>query len=341
MQGKRSVTLNDVAAEAGVSNATVSRFVNGKTFIAEDKARLIEDAIKKLGYKPNRIARNLKLSRAMQVMIVVPDIKNPYYAQMYATVQQLAYKKNYSVILFNTDEEAKNELDAIQLANELGCDGLIFCSTFDNDKIIHSLKGLTIPVVTSNTFGSMLFDTVHGIKSGQGVYIGTRHLIDYGHTRIGYAGGKIGSILNDRRLSGYKRAAEEAGLPARADYVFAKSFDVEGGFYAGEYFNSLSQPPTAIACANDMIAIGVMQYYTREGKSVPGDVSVVGMDNIQIAEFFKPALTTVTNDSREFARNAMELLFSRIEGIYDGPPREACCGRELIVRQSTARFNGK
>ena len=335
MQGKKAVTINDVARVAGVSNATVSRYINNKTFVTGEKAEKIERAIEELAYRPNRIARGLKLQRAMQIMVVVPDIRNPYYAGIYATVQQLANDKGFTAILFNTNEEEKKELEAVRLVTELGCDGLIFCSTSDDEEIIRQLMSLPIAVVTSNTFGAMIFDTVHGIRRGQGVYLGTSHLIDYKHVRIAYAGGTPNSILNKRRLSGYERAMNEHGLPIRKEYEFAGAFTVQGGIAAGEYFSSLPEMPTAVACANDMIAIGLMQYFQRNGIQVPDDVSVVGMDNIEYAEYFNPSITTVTNDSGEFAEKAMSLLFSRIDGSYTGDPRECLCDRRLIVRNST------
>ncbi len=127
----------------------------------------------------------------------------------------------------------------------------------------------------------------------------------------------------------------EHGLPIRKEYEFAGAFTVQGGIAAGEYFSSLPEMPTAVACANDMIAIGLMQYFQRNGIQVPDDVSVVGMDNIEYAEYFNPSITTVTNDSGEFAEKAMSLLFSRIDGSYTGDPRECLCDRRLIVRNST------
>ena len=156
MQGKKAVTINDVARVAGVSNATVSRYINNKTFVTGEKAEKIERAIEELAYRPNRIARGLKLQRAMQIMVVVPDIRNPYYAGIYATVQRLANDKGFTAILFNTNEEEKKELEAVRLVTELGCDGLIFCSTSDDEEIIRQLMSLPIAVVSEtvrNRFG--------------------------------------------------------------------------------------------------------------------------------------------------------------------------------------------
>lgn len=339
MKSRKSLTINDVARVAGVSNATVSRYINNKDCVTVRTGKKIEEAIKMLQYRPNRTARSLKTNRAMQIMMIVPDIKNPYYANMYNTVQQIAYKQNYSVILFSTDQEAKKEIDAINLVKELRCDGLIFCSIYDNEKVLAELQNLDVPIVTSNTFGKLIFDTVHGIKRGQGVYIGTRHLLEYGHRRIGYAGGNPDSILNMRRESGYKEALKEFGIPIDEELMYSTSFDIHGGFMAGKYFAGLKEKPTAIACANDMIALGIIQHFNRVGISVPDDISIVGMDNVEFTEYFKPAITTVSNDSSEFATKAMQLLLSRMSGEYAGPPREAVCERKLLIRQTVKRLN--
>ena len=330
--------MNDIAKEAGVSVATVSRYINNDTFVDEEKALKIEEAIKKYNYVPNRIARGLKMRRTMQIMLVVPDIKNPYYAKMYDVVQSIAYNEKYTVLLFNTNEDPTNEINAIRLISELNCDGIIFCSTSDNQEIIDALSKLNKPIVCSSSFDKKLFDTVHGVKPGQGVYLGTTHLISKGHKKIAFAGGNPKSILNNRRYSGYKRALEENNISINENYYFSKSFTLEGGYQAGEYFASLKDRPTAIACANDMIAIGIMQYFSSVGIEVPKDISIVGMDDIAMSEIVKPSLTTVKNDSSEFAEKAIKLLFERMSGEYQGSAREEFCKRLLIERNTVQKI---
>lgn len=335
---KKSITMNDIAREAGVSVATVSRFINHEVYVGEEKAKRIKEAIEKFHYMPNRFARGLKTSRSMQIMLIVPDIKNPYYAKLYDVLQSIAHAEGYVVILFNTNESEAEEIHAIKLVSELNCDGVVFCSVSDDREIIESLKQLNKPVVASSGFDNKIFDTVHGIKPGQGVYLATSHLLENGHRKVAFAGGNPKSILNERRLSGYRRAIAEYGVEGREEYCFSDSFTLEGGYRAGEYFVSLSDRPTAIACANDMIAIGIIQYFQTAGIEVPQDVSVVGMDNIAMSEIVKPALTTVINDSAEFAEKAARLLFDRILYDYDGSAREAFCERELVERDSVRRI---
>lgn len=337
-KSKKSITMNDIAREAGVSVATVSRYINNDMFVSEEKVARIREAIAKFNYVPNRCARGLKTNRAMQITLIVPDIKNPYYARLYDVLQSIAHKEKYLVVLYNTNEDEANEFKAIDWVSGLNCDGIVFCSVSNNREIIARLQALNKPVVASSSFGYHVFDTVHGIRPGQGCYLGTRHLIENGHRRIGFAGGNPNSVLNERRYSGYKRALKEFGSEADERLCYSGSFTLEGGYLAGEYFSKLKKRPTAIVCANDMIAIGLMQYFNKVGIEIPNDISVVGMDNITMSEIVKPALTTVTNDSAEFAEKAAELLFDRILRGYEGEARERFCGRTLVERESVKRI---
>lgn len=330
--------MNDIAREAGVSVATVSRYINNENAVRAEKAERIRNVIEELHFTPNRYARGLKTNRAMQIMLIVPDIKNPYYARLYDVLQNIAHREKYIVILFNTNEEEANEFRAIELLSEINCDGVIFCSVSDKPEIIERLRALNKPVVASSSFESRCFDTVHGMLPGQGVYLGTKCLLDNGHRRIGFAGGNPKSILNDRRHSGYKRALEEYGITADERYCFSHSFTLEGGYRAGEYFAKHIGEISAVACANDMIAIGMMQYFDKVGVKVPSDISIVGMDNIDMSEMVRPALTTVTNNSEEFAEKAADLLFDRVLRGYESEPREVFCGRTLVERETVLRL---
>lgn len=334
MKIKESVTLNDVARLANVSNATVSRYLNKTTGVDAKKADIIEDAIKTLGFRINRNARMLKTNRSMQIMMIVPDIENPFYSVAYKIIQEIALKKNFTVMLYNTNSVEKNELNAIEMAYELNCDGMIFCSTYDYPSVFEALKTFDKPIVASNSFDQLYFDTVHSIK-GQGIYTTTSYLIKCGHKKIAYIGGDEKSILNQRRQGGYLRALEEVGIEVNKDYIFCNEFNMEGGYKAITHFMSLPDRPTGIACANDLIAMGAIQAAVNSGVSVPNDLSVCGMDNIEYSKLCIPPITTVTNNSSEFAVNCMELLYSRITEEYVGLPRELLNSRQLIVRGST------
>ncbi|MDR0856348.1 MAG: LacI family transcriptional regulator [Clostridiales bacterium] len=332
----KQVTINDVARRAQVSNATVSRYINKSPAVAESKAAAIEEAIAALGFHLNRTARVLKMQRSMQIMMVVPDIANPFYSAAYKVLQSLAMQSGYTVVLYNTNDSESEEYAAIEMAHGMNTDGLVFCSTYDHPHIFDALESLERPVVASNSFGRLQFDTIHSIK-GQGLYVTTRYLLELGHRAVAYAGGNEKSTLNARRLEGYLRAMDEFGLTPPPTHRFHAEFNMEGGYRAAQHFLSLEKRPTAIACANDLIALGLIQTLIGSGVRVPDDISVTGMDNIEFARLSMPPITTVTNDSREFAENCLKLLFSRIDGGYTGPPREYLTSRKLIVRSSSLK----
>lgn len=334
MQNNKKSTIRDVAELANVSVATVSRYLHASTAVADETKERIAKAITALLYTPDRIAQSLKSGRTYQIMHVVPDITNPYYARMYCAVQKLAIQQGYSVMLYNTAELENNELMAVQLCSNRDVDGLFFCSVNKSDEVFAKLKSLNKPVVTNTRFDEMVFDTIYS-PGGHGIYIAAKHLIELGHREIAYAGGLAASNVNIRRRSGFQKAMHEAGIQTHPDYFFEIDFTMNGGFRAGIYFSGLNPRPTAICCANDMIALGVLQAMNEKGIRVPEDMSLTGEDNIEYVRICRPGLTTVHNPSSFVAEQAMKMLIERIEEKCVGAPREVICSRELIIRNST------
>jgi LacI family transcriptional regulator len=328
----RKATIRDVAREAGVAISTISRFLNRSGYVDEETGRRI--AIRMLDYVPTRAAQILKSRKSRQVMLIVPDIGNPFYSEMAKVVQAAARDKGYAVILYNTNESASEELDAVRTAQSSQSDGLILCSINANDEIIQALLAAGITTVMANSSGKCPFDTVHGVK-GAGTYIAARHLLDLGHRRIAFAGGPSGSETEIRRKHGWLQAMAESGLSCDKSMCCEKGFSEEAGYEAGIYFSTLTDLPTAICCANDLIALGVLDALAERGIGVPESISVTGMDNIPFSHLSHPPLTTVTNDSMVFGQNVSRLLFDRLEG-YAGAPREMIVPRVLVPRASTS-----
>ena len=329
----RAVTMHDIAREAGVSVATVSRFINNEGAVGEEKSRRIRAAIEKFDYTPNRFAKGLKISRSMQIMLIVPDIKNPYYARLYDVLQSIAHREKYVVILYNTNESEENEFNALRLVAELGCDGVVFCSVSDGEEILKSLQKLHRPIVSSSGFDRKLFDTVHGVKPGQGVYLGTRYLLENGHQKVAFAGGNPRSVLNDRRMSGYRRAMQEAGLPVRTEDMCVSGFRMEEG-YARAKDLLQARHPDGIFCATDAIAIGAMQACRELGLRVGEDVLIAGVGDTTLGQVTATPLTTAhlhyKTSGQEAAQLLLRLLSSQGAGV-----RNVCLGYEIMERAST------
>jgi len=337
LNGKKH-TIRDIAKEAGVSIATVSRFLNGSGYVDSETRNKLEYITNKFNYKPSRAAQSLKTGKSRQIMLVVPDICNPFYSTMAKTVQFLAKEKGYIVTLYNTNEIISEEISSIKASSQICAEGIILCSIYIRDEVIEELEQSGIHAVVANSYEKTAFDSVHGLRGG-GTYLAAKHLINLGHRRIAFAGGPKDSAIESSRYYGYLRALSEADLETDHRYCFEMGFSEESGYKAGKYFSALIPAPTAVCCANDLIALGLLTAFNESGIRVPEDLSVTGMDNIPFTNVSRPRLTTVTNDSSAFAESAVRLLFDRIQGSYWGPPREVVIPRQLIVRDSTSRIS--
>jgi DNA-binding LacI/PurR family transcriptional regulator len=331
---KNSPTIRDIAKEAGVSIATISRYLNKSGYVDIQTLERIEEVITRFNYIPSRMAQSLKTRKSRQLMLIVPDISNPFYSTMAKTVQALAKEKNYTLTLYNTNEDPREEIDSIRTAVEIHAEGIILGSIHVRDEVIDELQKTRIAAVVVNSYEKCPFDAVHGVR-GEGTYLSARHLIGLGHMKIAFAGGPTDSAIASSRRFGYRKAIEEAGIPLQEDYCFEMGFSENAGYKAGKYFSTLNTRPTAVCCANDLIALGVLAAFNEAGIRVPEEISLTGMDNISVTNLTRPRLTTVTNDSDEFARSAVRLLFERIDKTYCDLPREVLVSRQLIVRDST------
>lgn len=336
---KKTATIKDIAKRAGVSVATVSRYLNESGYVEESTKEKIAEVIKKLDYRPNRLAQGLKTRASKNVVLIVPDIQNPFYSTMAVTAQQLLRKNGYTVTLFNTYGDTKLELDSIHTVQDIGADGIIYASTSMNHDCAKALKKIDLPIVAVNVSETGFWDIVEG-DAGESTWLSTKHLIEMGHTRIAFAGAALNDSSIRNRKKGYIRAMEEAGLPVCEEYIFemGQILNSDAGIKAGYYFSALPERPTAICCSNDLLALGVYQAFYQLDIKIPEDISVTGVDDIMYANLCNPRLTTVTNDSEEYAKVAVQALLERIEKQCSTEGREYKIDRHLVVRDSVKRY---
>lgn len=337
----RKATIKDIAIQSGVSTATVSRYINKSSYVDPETAQKIQSVISLLDYKPNMVAQSLKTNKSRSILLIVPDVSNPFYSSMAKTVQGRAKKENFNITLFNTNEEdafeLSEEIKAIRLAVQMNACGIIMASIDVKEKVVEELQKADIPTIVVNSYDSCAYDSVHG-KRNQSTYLATKHLIDFGHKRIAYTGGTKKSVIGRSRQNGYLAAMKESNYAVEENLIYETGFSVNSGYEAGRYFAGVTPLPTAICCANDLVAMGLMAALRDFGISIPEQISVTGMDDIPFAVLCAPRLTTVTNDSTKFANAAVDMLFERIHGEYEGAPREVEVNRELIIRESTRRI---
>lgn len=335
MHQNNKVTLRDVSRKSGVSISTISRYMNSSGYVDANTAQIIQKTIDELNYKPNKFAKSLKTDMSQQIALIIPDIINPYYASIFSRIHELAAKDGYTVIL---QEASNNEMKNIDYVDELGVDGIIFCSIYKSSANIERLMNVGKPVVINEEYDTLIFDTLCS-EYGKGIYLAAEHLIHYGHKKIGYVGGMEKSSINERRKAGFIRALQKNDLPVNQDWIFEMDFTMNAGYKAGMYFAGLDERPTAICAANDIIAMGLLMAFNEKGIKIPEDISITGEDNIEFAKICRPTLTTIDNSSIFFANNAYEMLMDRIKKKYDGEPRKVICPRSLIVRESTKKID--
>lgn len=337
---KRRVTLIDVAKRAGVSRQTVSRVLNGDPHVAEETRRRVEEAIRALGYRPNRAARSLARGQTNTIAVVVPYtaeylFSDPHLLRFIAGVDQEANQRDF--VLLVSSAKSPHDLSAYERVAQLGgVDGIIVVETVPTAAGLDLLLQHGHPCVVLG-YGLRGADCycVHADDFG-GARLGTLHLLSLGHRRIGVISGPDETVVAiEARLQGVRRTLAEHGYRLPDEYVVAGDFTPESGYEAARRLMSLPAPPTAIFALNDRMAIGAIRYLKEAGYRVPQDVSVIGFDDVPLAELFDPPLTTIRQPALEMGQQAARVLFDLIRG-YAPATRTLVLPVDLIVRKSTA-----
>ena len=330
----KSLTISDVALAAHVSKATVSRYLNKSGYVSKESAQAIANVLSEMKYHPNTFARSLRSKKRNTIFLIVPDITNPFYANVVKFTQYHAKRHNLLVVLYNTNEDMKELLTAIGTAKEIQAAGVFLWTTKACPAVIEELQSCELTAVLTNQYEHNIFDTVHSTKT-QSTYLTTKHLLSLGHQRIAYVGGPSASSTAKNRKAAYALALKEANVSFRDDYCFAMEFSEEAGYRFGQHYLSLEPKPTAVCCANDLIAFGIIRFFREHGICVPDDVSITGIDNIGWPEQGSIKLTTVDLNIEETTKTMVDLLVDRLSGKYVGLPREIIVNRKFITGNST------
>lgn len=330
-----NVTIKDIAREARVSYATVSRAINNKYGVKPTTQAKILDIAKQLNYSPNGIARGLVKQETKTLGLIIPDITNPFFPEVARGIEDGAKERGYSVFLCNTNWENDRETQYIELLLEKRVDGLVIAPISNVIDPVHERLYGSIPVVYVSNAPQNTDRSFVVIDNVRGGYLATEHLIQAGYDRIGFIGATEGSLSIDERLEGYKRALGERGLPIEERYIHLSHFRQEAGAAIMRTMIEQGDYPRAVFAENDLLALGVIEGVRSKGLSVPGDVAVVGFDDIPFAGFQEVQLTTVCQPKYEMGKTAVEILIDEIAAAGNGA-RRVILEPELIVRRSTA-----
>lgn len=321
--------IREVAEIAGVSVATVSRALTNPEKVSDESLKKVHAAIQSVGYRPNLLARNFRAAKSFAVVVLVPDITNPFFSQVIQSIEDRAQQRGYAVLLGDTRESSKREQDYVDRVETRLADGVIQLRPQSMSAIRQ-----TIPWVNAcgceGTPGPSI--RVDNIKASKTI---VDHLVALGHRRIGVISGRRDNPHSIDRLQGYKKGLEQAGLPFSEGLVMEGDFTLWSGQAAASRFFGLEQMPTAICCMNDEMALGAIQTLKSRGLRVPEDISVTGFDDIHYAKYWDPALTTIAQPAEEIGKVAMDLLLRIIEG-EDLANLEVLLSTQFMVRQSTA-----
>ncbi len=329
---KKNITIADVAKKAGVSTMTVSRAMNNKGEITEATRQKVLQAAADLAYRPSRIARSLVTRKTMQIGLVVPDITNPFFSQIALGAQNAAWEAGYNLLLLNTMENLERETAILNLLEESQVDGVILCSPRLPEAHLESqLAKQAATVLINRPLAGKVAGLIH-IADEAGAAQAVTHLISGGRRRIALLSGPPRSFSGQNRQKGYVRALEQAGLPVDPALQLPCNPTAEGGLTAGATLLKEHPAIDALFCYNDLVAVGALQACAAQGRRVPQDVAVVGVDDIPVASLITPRLTTLNTPKYEIGATAVELLLQRLRGQIE--ESEKFFEQQLVVRQS-------
>ena len=328
--------MRDVARAAGVSVNTVSRALAGKPDVSpETRARVLEVA-ERLGYRPNKLAQGLRSNKTFTIGVIVTDIANPFFAELVKGVEEAARQNGYSIILEDTSESPEQEARAIEVMLSQRVDGLLLTPVQSQVEVVKEVLKSKIPLVLMGRYFPDLEAPYVVSDDFQGAILATEHLIELGHRDIAHVAGPLHISSAQDRLSGYRQALQEHGIPAREGFVLAGAVTLRDGYEAGRELLKLDPLPTAVFAYSDLVAIGLMQALMEEEVEIPGDVSLVGYDGIEFSAYTKVPLTTVRIPKRTLGQQAVEML---LKILRDGYLPDKCGQKlqvELVVRSSTS-----
>ncbi|KAJ01980.1 LacI family DNA-binding transcriptional regulator [Sulfitobacter mediterraneus] len=335
---QKPATIQDVARAAGVSAATVSRVLTNPSLVSDTTRETVLQAIKSTEYRVNQAARNLRLQRANAVLVLVPNLGKPFYSGILAGISEEFSGTDYAVLIADTDSDpivdsalAGYFLDG-RVDGVISLDGGVRASALQEcvdlgveDRIVFLcewVEGQKFPVISSD--------------NAEGARLAIRHLHDLGHRKIAHITGPDGNVLTTARREGMVSERARLGLPAQPEWIIRGDFSLESGHDAATRILAMDDRPTAVFCSADMVAFGLMAGLKSGGLRVPEDISVVGFDDIEMSEYYIPALTTIRQDRHGLGRRAARVLLDRLKNKSLERTPEVPIPVELIVRESTA-----
>ncbi|MGF7046903.1 LacI family transcriptional regulator [Paenibacillus sp. DS2015] len=305
-------TIKDVAKLAGVALSTASYALSGDSKVSAKTRTKVIEAARELNYRKNGIAMDLKRSHTKTIALILTDMSGPYYSELIHSVQEVALANGYDLIACSS--MGGRDSTAVKFLREQRVDGAIVLAYNIHDEVLieASSQGFPIIVMDREISSDYLVNVL--VDGEQGGYTATRYLIDHGHRTLAYISGPANSYDNQLRYKGFLRAMAEAGLEEQSKWRLSGNFVREGGYSATKMLIMQGELPSAVFYGNDEMAVGGMKAFEESNIAVPSQVSIIGFDDIQLAEFQNPKLTTIRQPKSEAGSLAAHLLFQKLGG---------------------------
>jgi DNA-binding LacI/PurR family transcriptional regulator len=336
LKRRAAVNIHDVAKRARVSIATVSRVVNRVATVDKELAKRVWKAVDEVGYVPNSQARALVSGRSHILGLIVSEITNPFFPELVQEFENLAVAQGYEVMIGSTNYDPGRTQSLIRRMLQRSVDGVAVMTFGIEESLVQRLVEHEFPLVFVDAGPDMPNIRVLKVNYGEGIREAVQHLAALGHRHIAFITGPLGMRTAVTRREAYRKSMAELGLTAPAEYIVEGDHTMDGGKSAMEKLAALTDLPTAVICSNDMTAIGVLHALDETTHKVPDDISVVGFDDIHLAQFMLPPLTTVQMSCRDLAEAAVQALRAGIEPNHaKAAQKEWPISTRLVVRRST------
>jgi LacI family transcriptional regulator len=329
-------TIADVARKAGVSVSTVSHVLNGTRRVSPNTASAVQAVIDSFGYRPNIMARSLKVASTRSVGIAISSISNPYFSDIICAIEAECARLGMMVFLSDTEDNQARELEVVMALHQRRVDGIILAPSADPERrALNYLRDVRLPCVLVDRMRDAEFDQV-GVKNREAMRKLVEHVAALGHDRIGYVGGHPGFETTLERIAGYRDCLLSRVTSVDERLLVTGSATTSSAMAATERLLALADPPTALVGGNNLATIGIMKALRARGLRVPKDISVVGFDDFEWADCFEPRLTLVAQPCVEIGRRAAFLLMERI-AAPQGARRTIQLDASIIERESCSR----
>jgi len=335
MAERKKVTIKDVAKVSGLALSTVSNALSGKQYVKEETRELVNETARKLGYRASAVARALRMQRSFTIGVLIADVANPSSADFVRGVEDVALREKCTMLLCNTDENEERQIQQMQALYDHQVDGMVLISQHCESPRIRTLLDHGTPYVLVQRRTEKWKDDYVGSDNREGIAEAIRHAHALGHRRVGFVTGPLESSSARERLETFRQESSRLRLSQSKSMIFEGRYTFDSGIEAAHYFTTMKTPPTCVLASSDMNALGFMQVALERGLRIPEDISVIGLDDIMLANLKSIDLTTIQLEKRDMGAAAAELLMKRIRQPSRAA-KEIILPTRLIVRGTTA-----